>query len=49
MEDRIHRIGQTKDCDIYYQMFNDTHCEHMWDIVLKKQYLSTTLITREKK
>lgn len=45
MEDRIHRIGQTEKCDVYYQMFNDTHCEHMWDIVLKKQYLSDTLIT----
>lgn len=45
MEDRIHRIGQTQACDIYYQMFNDTHCEHMWDIVLRKQYVSDTLIT----
>jgi SNF2 family DNA or RNA helicase len=44
MEDRIHRIGQKRECNIYYQMFNDTHCEHMWDIVLKKQYLSDTLI-----
>ena len=44
MEDRIHRIGQTKECDIYYQMFEDTHCEHMWDIVLRKQTLSEKLI-----
>ena len=49
MEDRIHRIGQTEKCDVYYQMFNDTHCEHMWDIVLKKQYLSDTLITSDSK
>ena len=49
MEDRIHRIGQTEKCDVYYQMFNDTHCEHMWDIVLKKQYLSDTLITSDGK
>lgn len=49
MEDRIHRIGQTNECDIYYQMFNDTHCEHMWNIVLRKQYVSDTLITKESK
>ena len=48
MEDRIHRIGQTQPCDIYYQLFEDTHCEHMWDIVLKKQFLSDTLIVSEK-
>ena len=48
MEDRVHRIGQKNECNIYYQMFNDTHCEHMWDIVLKKQYLSDTLITSQR-
>lgn len=46
MEDRVHRIGQERECHIFYQMFNDTHCEHMWDIVLKKQYISDTLITK---
>jgi SWI/SNF-related matrix-associated actin-dependent regulator 1 of chromatin subfamily A len=47
MEDRIHRIGQDRECYVFYQMFNDTHCEHMWDIVLKKRYVSDTLITSD--
>lgn len=49
MEDRIHRIGQETECNIFYQMFEDTHCEHMWDIVLKKQYVSDKLIISQEK
>lgn len=48
MQDRIHRIGQTKDCHIYYQMFKDTQYERMWNIVLRKQHLSDSIIINEK-
>lgn len=48
MQDRIHRIGQTKDCHIYYQMFKDTQYEKMWNIVLRKQHLSESIIINEK-
>ena len=47
MEDRIYRIGQTRDVDIYYQIFKDTQYEHMWNIVLRKQLISDTVIKKE--
>ena len=48
MEDRIHRIGQTKECNIYYQMFRNTIDEHTWEIVLRKQMITNELIKNEK-
>ena len=47
MEDRVYRIGQTRDVDIYYQIFKDTQYEHMWNIVLRKQLISDTVIKKE--
>jgi SWI/SNF-related matrix-associated actin-dependent regulator 1 of chromatin subfamily A len=47
MEDRIHRIGQTKPVDIYYQIFRDTQYEKMWDIVLRKQATINAVIKKE--
>lgn len=47
MQDRIYRIGQTKDCDIYYQMFKDTQYEKMWNIVLRKQLIIDQVIKKE--
>ena len=47
MEDRVYRIGQTKDVDIYYQMFRDTQYEKMWEIVLKKELVINTVIKKE--
>lgn len=47
VEDRIHRIGQTHDCDIYYQFFRNTQCENVWNIVLRKQRITETLIKKE--
>ena len=47
-EDRIYRIGQTKDCHIYYQIFKQTQYEHMWNIVLKKEMISKVVIVDEK-
>ena len=47
MEDRVYRIGQTKDVDIYYQMFRGTQYEKMWEIVLKKELVINTVIKKE--
>lgn len=47
MQDRICRIGQTRDCDIYYQIFKDTQYEHIWDIVMKKSYNINQVIKKE--
>ncbi len=47
MEDRIHRIGQTRDVDIYYQIFENTQYHHMWKIVLRKQLISDKVIKKE--
>ena len=48
MEDRIHRINQTKDVDIYYQIFNNTQYQRVWDIVLRKQMITNAVIKTEK-
>lgn len=45
--DRIHRINQTEDVDIYFQIFRDTQYEKMWDIVLKKGYVIDQIIKKE--
>ena len=47
MEDRIYRIGQNKDVDIYYQMFRDTQYEKMWNIVLRKELIIDQVIKKE--
>lgn len=47
MEDRCYRIGQTKDVDIYYQMFRNTQYEKMWDIILKKELTINSIIKKE--
>lgn len=49
MEDRIYRIGQNKDCDIYYQIFTNTQYENMWNIVLRKDTIAKALIKTEKR
>ena len=47
MEDRVHRLNQTSDVDIYYQFFKDTQNEKMWNIVLKKDDIFKTVIKNE--
>ena len=47
-EDRIHRIGQTKPCTIYYQSFNDTYFDRMLEIVHSKQEVIDKIIVSEK-
>ena len=47
-EDRIHRIGQTKPCTIYYQSFNDTYFDKMLEIVHNKEEVIDKIIISEK-
>lgn len=47
MEDRIYRIGQKNDVDIYYQMFNDTQYVKIWNTVLKKELAINQVIKKE--
>lgn len=46
-QDRIHRINQTEDVDIYYQIFKNTECEKVWNIVLRKKTIADTVIKKE--
>jgi SWI/SNF-related matrix-associated actin-dependent regulator 1 of chromatin subfamily A len=47
MSDRVHRIGQKKDVDIYYKLFRDTQYERMWEITLRKKIIAETVIRKE--
>jgi len=47
MEDRIYRIGQKKDVDIYYQMFRGTQYEKIWNTVMKKELSINAVIKKE--
>lgn len=46
-QDRIHRINQTEDVDIYFQIFRNTQYEKMWEIVLRKGYITDQIIKKE--
>ena len=47
MQDRVHRIGQERPVDIYYQIFRDTQYEKMWKIVIRKQLTIDAVIKKE--
>ena len=47
MQCRIYRIGQTRDVDIYYQIFKDTQYEKMWNIVLRKALVIDQIVKKE--
>jgi SWI/SNF-related matrix-associated actin-dependent regulator 1 of chromatin subfamily A len=47
MQDRVHRIGQDRPVDIYYQIFRDTQYQKMWEIVLRKQLTIDAVIKKE--
>lgn len=47
MEDRIYRIGQTHDVDIYYQMFNGTQYGKIWNTVMRKELVINQVIKKE--
>ena len=46
-EDRIHRIGQTKPCTVYYQSFNGTYFDRMLEIVHDKQEVIDKIVVSE--
>lgn len=46
-EDRIYRIGQQKECCIYYQIFKGTEYEKIWDTVLGKELGINQVIKKE--
>ena len=45
--DRVHRLSSKEDVDIYYQIFNDTQYEKMWNIVLRKSMIIGQVIKKE--
>lgn len=45
--DRIYRIGQKRDVDIYYQLFKNTQYEKMWNTVLEKSLTINSIIKKE--
>jgi hypothetical protein len=47
MQDRIYRIGQKRDVDIYYQLFRGTQYEKMWNTVMKKELVINQVIKKE--
>lgn len=47
MEDRCHRISQTRDVHIFYQFFKDTQYEKMWNTVLIKENVIKKVIVKE--
>lgn len=47
MQDRIHRIGQKNKCDVYYQVFENTYCEHILDINARKMKIIDTVIKKQ--
>jgi len=47
--DRIHRISQQKDCLIYFQLFNDTYSEYVWNTLVRKLLTIDTVIIDEQK
>lgn len=47
MMDRIHRIGQLKDVEVYYQLFSGTISEYMWDKIIKKEMGIKAVIKEE--
>ena len=50
MEYRILRIGQTKDCYIYYQKFKNTYMDRMFEILnVKNEIIDNVIITEDEK
>lgn len=47
MQDRVHRIGQTRDVHIFYQFFKGTQYEKMWNTVLSKSLIINQVIKKE--
>lgn len=46
--DRVHRIGQKEDVQVYFQLFSDTISERMWDTIIRKELNINKVIKEEK-
>ena len=46
-EDRIHRLNQTEDCTVYYQVFDETYMEHIMETVHGKDEIINNIILSE--
>lgn len=46
-EDRIHRLNQTKDVVVYYQVFTDTYMTKMFEMVHQKNEIINNIIVNE--
>ena len=47
MMDRVHRIGQKNDVEVYFQLFNNTISEHMWETIIRKELSINQVIKTE--
>jgi SWI/SNF-related matrix-associated actin-dependent regulator 1 of chromatin subfamily A len=47
ISDRIYRIGQKEDVEIFYQLFSNTISDHMWDTVVRKDLNIDKVIKEE--
>lgn len=47
MEDRVYRIGQKHDVDIYYQFFKGTQYEKIWNTIMRKEMVINAVIKKE--
>lgn len=48
MMDRIHRIGQKEDVEVYFQLFSNTISEDMWEKLIVKKLNIESVIKEEK-
>lgn len=47
-QDRLFRIGQKNDVQVYYQLFSDTISERMWNTIIRKELNIEKVIKEEK-
>lgn len=47
MMDRVHRLSQSNDVEIIFQIFSGTIYEHIWNVVMSKQYVINNIIKKE--
>lgn len=47
MMDRVHRIGQKNDVEVYFQLFSNTISEHMWETIIRKELSINQVIKTE--
>lgn len=45
--DRVHRLSSKEDVDIYIQYFAHTEYQHVWEIVMRKEFITDSVIKTE--